>query len=441
VKLINYFRIFLYLIVPFGVISTAFSVSAEQPLIIDQRLFDTDQANRILLVTYADKYINRIPIGTGNQAYRRRGGQYSSTTWSRRVAADLEQDYRLKILSQWPIKEIGEHCVVYLVGKDLVIEDVVQSLSNDRRIDHVQSMNTFEVMANSYNDPYYRLQTNIHSINLAKIHRRTTGKNIAIAIVDTGVDTKHPDLKGQIQHVKDFVTQKPKDFRSDLHGTAVAGVIAAKPNNQHGIVGIAPDSNVIALKACWGVRSGEIEGVCNSFTLALAINTAIEMKVDILNLSLTGPYDSLLARLIDKAVRQGIIVIASQSYKLDSQSGFPAQQQGVIGVRSTGTGDHLMRSSYREDYQTVLAPGDEILTTLPKGTYDFVSGNSLATAHISGLAALLLEYERGLTGDELFGLLEKVNEPTFYKIFGKYGLKTVRNESSWEKAARRISIN
>lgn len=140
------------------------------------------------------------------------------------------------------------------------------------------------------------------------------------------------------------------------------------------------------------------------------------MKVNVLNLSLTGPHDPLLARLIQKAVNRGIIVIASEADEQNNRSGFAAQQAGVIGVRSIKK--NAVESSFSDDATfSVLAPGEEILTTLPNGTYDFVSGNSLATAHASGLVALLLEKNDNLSNREIFKFLEKANEPSFYKVF------------------------
>lgn len=398
------------------------ALSTDEKLLIDPQLFDHTQADRIILVTYADSHINRISVGSISQQYYRRRGKYDSSTWSKRVASDIEREYQLKILSQWPIKEIGEHCVVYLIGENHSMNEIISSLSKDNRIGNVQSMGTFTIMANNFTDTYYRLQSNIHGINLDKIHDQTTGKNISIAIVDTGVDAKHPDLEGQIQVHKDFVTQKPTDLAADIHGTAVAGVIAAKANNGQGIVGIAPDSRITSLKACWQLKQGNIDAICNTFTLALAINSAIEMKVNILNLSLTGPHDPLLARLIQKAVQEGIIVIASEADKDDSKSGFPAQQSGVIGVRSIK--NHSLHSTLKSNLIfSVSAPGDEILTTLPNGTYDFVSGNSLATAHVSGLVALLLQKNDKLSNQDIFNFLVKANDPTFYKVFLKRKLK------------------
>lgn len=385
---------------------------AQQELIIDPELFNTYQAERIILVTYADKHIKRIPVGGANQAYRLRG-EYNNSTWSKRIAADIEADYPLKMLAQWSISEIGEHCVVYLIREDHSVTDIIQALTLDKRIDNVQTMSMFRVMADEYSDPYYRLQTNIHSFRLDEIHNQTTGKNITVAIVDTGIDIRHPDLEGQIKIIKNFVTHPASDFSNDRHGTAVAGIIAAKANNEQGIVGIAPDSHIIAMKACWEVAEGNLDAVCNSFTLALALNTAIEMKVDVLNLSLTGPYDPLLARLIEKAVQKGIVVIASHADRLDDKSGFPAQQPGVISVQSLK--DNRLKTSQKQ--QTVSAPGEQILTTLPNGAYDFLSGNSMATAHVSGFVALLMQYESRLTHQELVRFLARTSEPDFHQIF------------------------
>jgi len=405
----------------------ALPAKAEQKLFIDSQLFDTEQADRIILVTYADKHIDRIPIGAADQTYRQRGS-YSSSTWSKSVAASIGGDYKIKVLSQWPIKEIGEHCVVFLVSEDQSIVEIINALRNDSRIDNVQMMRTFKVMTDKYNDPYYRLQTNVHSMDLAKIHSQVTGKNVAIAIIDTGVDATHPDLEGQIRQSKDFVAQKSSGSFGDNHGTAIAGVIVAKANNGQGIVGIAPDSHVIALKACWGIKAGSLEATCNSFTLALAINAAIEMKVDILNLSLTGPHDPLLSRLIEKAIQRGIFIIASQPDSEDKKSGFPAQEPGVIGVRSlSDSGIYLSPESH---IFVVSAPGEDILTTLPKGTYDFVSGSSLAAAHVSGLAALLLQLKHSLTKQELFKLLANANEPAFYQLLSKGMITNTDNITS-----------
>jgi len=418
-------------------LSVVLPVRAEQVLWMDPQLFDHEQKNNIILVTYAEKQANRIQIGAANQTYRRRG-EYSNSTWSRKVASAIGVDYQLKILSQWFIGAISEYCVVYQINENQSATEIINKLLHDDRIDHVQGMTHFRVMADSYNDPYFRLQTHIQPMNLAAIHSQVTGKNVRIAIIDTGIDVSHPDLAGQIKETRNFVTQKSPEFNSDLHGTAIAGVIVAKADNEEGIVGIAPDSHVIALKACWEIKTGSMEAICNSFSLALALNTAIEMKADIVNLSLTGPYDPILSKLIEIAIQRGITIIASQPSQIDENNGFPAYQPGVIGVQSLGS--KLIKTSLQNQQSTVLAPGKEILTTFPNGAYDFTSGNSLATAHVSGLAALLIQ-QNSATSQEIVKLLAKSNRPGFYKIFQKTATWPVSHDSGFIfQAKRQLSV-
>ena len=110
-----------------------------------------------------------------------------------------------------------------------------------------------------------------------------------VAVVDTGVDTNHPDLADRVVKTINFVEGGEKTFTSDQHGTAVAGVIGARADNGMGIYGIAPDADLLAVKACWHRRPGTSEASCSSWTLAKAIDFAIVERVRVLNLSLSGP--------------------------------------------------------------------------------------------------------------------------------------------------------
>src|SRR5690606_24137025 len=129
-----------------------------------------------------------------------------------------------------------------------------------------------------------------------------------VAVVDSAVDTEHPELAGRVSVARDFVEPGGK-WKPEVHGTAVAGVIAAAANNREGIFGIAPDAEIAALRACWSQPTDPSRARCTSFTLARAVEAAIVLQAEILNLSLSGPPDPLLERLIDEAVSSGIIVV------------------------------------------------------------------------------------------------------------------------------------
>ncbi len=361
----------------------------------------TAKADRIILVTFVDRGIMRGSFSSLTTGYRP-SNNYKTSTWSRNVATRLATDYQLKNIAEWPVTELGVQCVVFEISDTRSMEEILTVLAKDSQVEMVQPMGVFKTYAtqSKRKDPYYKLQTGVQALQLEQIHRITTGKNIRIALIDTGVELNHPDLTGQITDTFDFTKENSRQFSTDVHGTAVAGIIAAIKNNGIGVVGVAPNAEVLALKACW-LQQGMTHATCNSFTLALAINKAIKMDVDILNLSLGGSPDPLVERLIDKAIEKGIIVVAADPGSYRPEGRFPASKKNVISVFRS-----LEQSGKKSlGNSTVIAPGIDILTTIPTATYDFLTGCSFAAAHISGIAALLLEINPDLTPQDIMNLL------------------------------------
>jgi subtilisin family serine protease len=178
-----------------------------------------------------------------------------------------------------------------------------------------------------------------------------------------------------------------KDRMAEQHGTGVAGIIAARPNNSLGIAGVAPDARILGLRACWERPHGG-STVCDSLSLAKALNFALETHADVINMSLTGPRDRLITTLISLAIARGSTVVAA----IDEQrpdSSFPALIDGVIPVA-----DERLSARGMGVY---IAPGLDVPTTEPEGKWSLVSGSSYAAAHVSGLAALL----RQLSGNHI----------------------------------------
>jgi subtilisin family serine protease len=313
----------------------------------------------------------------------------------------LAKDYQLENIAEWPVTELGVQCVVFRIPDNHSMEEIIKAVGSDPQVQLVQRMGVFSIYATETqgNDPYYKLQASMQALQLEDIHRSTTGKGVKIALIDTGVELNHPDLAGQISDHHDFTKEDFKHF-SDKHGTAVAGVIAAVKDNGTGIVGVAPGAKVIVLKACWQSK-GMTRASCNSFTLALAINRAIKMDVDILNLSLGGLSDPLVEQLVDKAIERGITVVAADPGSYRPRGRFPASKENVISVFRAWeqSGKNQLENS------TVIAPGINILTTIPPATYDFMTGCSFSAAHVSGVVALLLEINSDLTPHDIMNLL------------------------------------
>lgn len=327
-------------------------------------------------------------------------GLYGVTSAARAAVHELTRDYGLREVSAWPIEALRVHCIVFRMPENSVPVQMIARLAHDPRVDSAQPLNQFttEMQAggSGYNDPYAGLQTVLRDLTVAQAQTWSRGTGVRIAIVDTGIDFEHPDLVGQVIARRNFVDADEKAFRLDRHGTAVAGVIAAVADNHIGIVGIAPEARLLALKACW--QSGSVSGpaACNSFTLAQALESAIDLQADVVNLSLAGPPDPLLARLLRRGMQRGIIFVGAAP-PAGLLAGFPTAVDGVLAVtaaeETAGEGRYL------------LAPGHEVLTLVPDGHWDFASGSSIAAAEVTATVALLLAARPHMAAPELYRVL------------------------------------
>jgi subtilisin family serine protease len=324
------------------------------------------------------------------------------------VIRDIATQYNLTRVSEWPIEQLGMHCVLFRIPPGTTREAMLERLRADSRVRIAQPLNEFVSTSSSNNqegateaspkfdDPYAKLQSNVLALDVAEAHAISRGAGIRVAVIDTGVDTRHPDLAGRTQLTRNYVDTDTDSFLADRHGTQVAGLIAAAANNGIGIVGVAPDVRLLALKACWQANAAAA-GRCNSFTIAQAIADALTARAQVINLSLVGPSDPLLEALIAKAVSTGIIVVGAASP--DARFGFPAKLPGVLAVAEAETGS--------ADANVLRAPARDIVTLVPNGHYDFASGSSLATAQISGVVALLLARNQKLGQARLHQLLSQ----------------------------------
>ncbi|UTW46205.1 S8 family serine peptidase [bacterium SCSIO 12696] len=324
---------------------------------------------------------------------------YNSTLLVRRQVKDIARDYQLREERGWLINSLSIYCVLLGIPDSLVVADVMQQLRNDRRIESVQQMVSYSVQSAPYNDPYFELQYQNSREHIASLHREATGRGVKIMVIDTGADVRHPELKPQIKAVENFVDNNSQRFRADIHGTAVAGIIAAQPNNELGIVGLSPDADVSVLKACWQLGDSTSKAHCNSFTVASAISHAIDSGADIINMSLAGPQDPLIARLVAQALKRNILVVAADPG--DANIGYPARLPGVIGV---------CRKPPDSDERRLLVHlnSANVLTTAPDGGFDFFSGSSMSAAKVSALAALMKEKQPNLNPGQVVAQLKQM---------------------------------
>jgi subtilisin family serine protease len=331
------------------------------------------------------------------------GGGYLSGNLARTDGRKLAADYGLVEVSSWPIALLGVDCLVYGVPAGREPAAMIASLERDRRVESVQVLQAFDTQASGYNDPYAALQKNVARLGIPEAHALSRGSGVKVAVIDTGADLSHPDLRSGGARSRNFVDDDAPGFRGDAHGTAVAGVIGAVPNNGVGIVGIAPDAELLVYKACWRAAEAGAPSVCNTFTLAQALAAAIEAHADVINLSLGGPADALLTRLVRRGLEGGAIVVGAAP-RDGTRHGFPV---GIDGVIAVGIDDAAGVPSA----DLVRAPGHDVLSLAPDGHYDFYSGSSLASAEVAGIVALMRSRHPHLTGQEASAALVSASKP------------------------------
>lgn len=324
---------------------------------------------------------------------------------ARRVLHELEVAYGLPGGRAWPMASLGIECAVFELPEGRPTAPLLRRLASDPRVDSVQPVYRFETLGGE--SAYASLQYGNRAIRADAAHRWATGKDVKVAVIDTGVDVTHPDLRGRVARSGNFVEQGGQSFTRDVHGTEVAGVIAASPAAGNGIVGVAPGADLFALKACWQRAPDRPQAMCDSYTLAKAVDFAIAEGAQVLNLSLAGPEDPLLARLLRKAVERGIVVVAAAAEGEGAEGArFPGSLAEAIAVHASGPRGRLRVPAPPGLPAPLAAPGVDVLTTSPHDSYDFASGSSFSAAHVSGLVALLLERRPDLTPAAVRDLLQ-----------------------------------
>lgn len=257
-------------------------------------------------------------------------------------------------------------------------------------------------------DSINQLQYGPRLIGVDRLRGSVTGQGVKVALIDTGVDTGHPALRGKIAGQVDMTG---RGFTADVHATLLAGIICADGKKSGGISGIAPGAEILAVKSCQPLTAHAAAAQCWSMSLARGLDFAIENKASVINMSLGGPpggEEKLLKRMIDEAVNRGTVVVAAAGNDgADGKPGFPATLSNVVAVTAVDSKDQLYTSATQGDFVDLAAPGVEIVSTSPGGKVLVSSGTSLAAAFLSGTAALAFQQQPRLSPAAMQSLLER----------------------------------
>jgi hypothetical protein len=357
-----------------SLLASAGAVSASSP--------DPLPSRQILVMLKAPP--QHFRVGGGYTATSRYG-ESTLIDGRRRSAEAVARKNGFTLVDGWPMPLLGVDCYVMRLPNGVSIDAAVERVSREPGVVWSEPMQLYQAEGAETvrrSDPLLAVEPAAAEWRLAELHRFATGRGVSVAIIDSKVDVNHPDLAGHFIADKNFLAGDSP--APEQHGTAVAGIIGASAGNGIGIAGIAPGARLMALRACWQVRSagGSPPTLCDSLGIARALQYAIEHKADVINLSLAGPPGILLARLLSIALARKESVISAYDPTLP-KGGFPASMRGVIAVA-----DQSLQNLPGNVYG---APGRDIPTTEPGGKWYLVNGTSFAVAHVSGLIALVRE--------------------------------------------------
>lgn len=327
--------------------------------------------------------------------------------------AGLPASLRRQVLADQAAQEIGRigalgavivrvpHRQSYTVARALRRSGYFKAVERDERA----------AAAETPNDPSVPSQWGLAEVGAPAAWDVTLGSNqVTVAIVDSGVDASHPDLRDQLLPGYDFVNNDADSADDNGHGTRMAGIIGAEASNGIGITGLAPHCKLLPVKVLGADGSGPYSAIANGITYAA------DRGARVINLSLAGSSPSVtLQSAVDYAVARGAVVVAAAGNFGTGDPMYPAAYPNAVAVSATDSSDAVATFSNYGAWLSLGAPGVNILTTNWSASgdplYAASSGTSPAAAMASGAFALLLSAQPELSpGDAVARLTQTAHD-------------------------------
>jgi subtilisin family serine protease len=311
----------------------------------------------------------------------------------------LARRHGLRRIESRNFELIGATIGLFRIEGRKTLEAASREFSGDGSVRSVQPNFRYALQGESTGaregDPAQYPQAKLH---LAQAHALAEGANVTIAVIDSGMDLKHPEFAG--------VTITPFDVLDSndgphAHGTGVAGAIVSHVR----LMGSAPEAHILAIRAFGTSGKG---AQSSSYVLLKGLDLAAGRGAQIVNMSFAGPKDAIIGRgLSALAARNVVMIAAAGNAGPKSPPLYPAADANVIAVSATDARDKLFAASNRGSYIAVSAPGVDLFLPTPDDKYQITSGTSFSCAFVSGVAALLLQRNAALKPAEVRAILIK----------------------------------
>jgi hypothetical protein len=328
-----------------------------------------------------------------------------SSTATPAAIEQLARRYNLTQLESQSLPLSGSTLYRWRINGRRPVGDLIGALEDDRLVTRVQPNYIFSLQEDApklaSQSQSYASQYVLAKLQVEQAHHIATGKSILVALIDSEIDAKNPDLDAAI--AKNFDALGGED-KPHTHGTAMAGAIAAHLK----LMGIAPGAQLLAARAFDDNRDAK----GTSFAIYKSLQWAADNGARIVNMSFAGPADPTLHTMLAAAFEKGLVLIAAAGNAgPTSPPLYPAADPNVIAVTATDSSDGLFAMANRGSYIAVAAPGVDILALAPDHALQLTTGTSVATAHVSGLVALLLECKPSLTPADIRKMLGRTAKP------------------------------
>jgi hypothetical protein len=312
--------------------------------------------------------------------------------------ARMAQRFGLTMLTQQTIRMLGRTVYTFRIANGRSVRETIHQIEASGFNGTVQPNYTFTLTQDQtksepiLGDP---AQYTLKKLHLAEAHKISKGENAVIAVIDSEIDPGHPDLVGRITDRFDAGCGASSP---DAHGTGMAGAIVSHVR----LLGVAPYANIIAICAFGGVGQPK----ASSIKIIKGLDYAIQRGARIVNMSFAGPLDPALSQALQIAREKGILIVAAAGNNgPKSPPLYPGADRSVLAVTATDENDRLFYGASQGKYVTIAAPGVDILVPAPGGGLQFTTGTSVATAAVSGVAALLLAHKPSLKPEEIRAIL------------------------------------
>lgn len=285
----------------------------------------------------------------------------------------------------------------YAITDGRSVAQVVAALEADPNIEQAQPDYVYQLMESA--SGLSGLQYAHQQLRVADAHKMSMGDDVSVAIIDSRVDTTHPALAEAVLASYSSV-DTPSDG-PDGHGTAMAGAVAAKGQ----LTGVAPGADLLVAECFSKDEEGRMNGV--TYNILKSVDWAYGQQAAVQNMSFAGPRDPMLSRLMKEATQKGVVFFAAAGNAgPKSPPLYPAADASAIAVTAVDRNDSVFNFANRGRHIAVAASGVEVVVLAPGNAVDFSTGTSVATAHMSGLAALAIEQAGKLDEKQLRALLK-----------------------------------